>query len=218
MLKQFLSLFLKVNCPICQRSADDIICHYCAENLLSCRLDNPQQFWQNEIPLFVWGKYDGYLKRAIAKCKYDLKPEIGELLGQYLGEAWLQANFQQKYPQLTIMPIPLHEKKLKERGFNQAELITRQFCQVTGYQQLPDLLKRVKNTEAMFELTPNQRIANLKQAFSVGKDYGKLNRNSPILIVDDIHTTGTTVKEAIAVLNKLQIKILGVAVIAMPRI
>ncbi len=217
MLKQIFSLFLKVNCPLCQRPAEDIICDYCEEKLRSCQVDNSQKLWQNDLPVFVWGKYDNYLKKAIANCKYNLNSEVGELLGEWLGEAWLEANLQKRYPKLTVMPIPLHPKKLKTRGFNQAELIANNFCKVTGYRHLPNLLNRIKNTEAMFGLNPEARITNLEKAFSVGKDYPKFKRNSQILIVDDIFTTGTTVKSAIQVLSKLQIKVLGVAVTATPR-
>lgn len=214
MFKQFLSLFLQANCPICQRTAEDIICRYCEQKLLSCQLDNPQQFWQGKLPLFVWGKYDGYLKKAIAGCKYDLHSEIGELLGELLGKKWLELDLIKRYPNLTVMPIPLHSKKLKIRGFNQAELIAKNFCEVTGYQHLPYLLSRVKETKAMFGLSATERITNIKNAFFTGKDYGKYKRNNPILIIDDIYTTGTTVKEAIEALEKLHIKTLGVAVTA----
>lgn len=216
MLERILSLFLQVNCSLCQRPAEDIICNYCEKKLRSCQLDNPQKLWQNDLPVFVWGSYDSYLKRAIANCKYDLNSEVGELLGEWLGEAWLKADLPTRYPKLTVIPIPLHPKKLKTRGFNQSELIARNFCQVTSYQYLPHLLARVKNTEAMFSLTPEARIANLERAFSLGKDYLKFKRNSQILIIDDIYTTGTTVKSAIQVLAQLDIKVLGVAVIATP--
>lgn len=215
MFKQFLSLFLQANCPLCQRTAENnFICRYCEQKLLSCQLDNPQQFWQGELPLFVWGKYDGYLKKAIACCKYDLHSAMGELLGELLGKKWLEFQLTKRYSNLTVMPIPLHPKKLKMRGFNQAELIAKNFCEVTGYQHLPDLLSRVKETEAMFGLSATERINNIKNAFFTGKDYSKYKRNNPILIIDDIYTTGTTVREAIQVLEKLQIKTIGVAVTA----
>ena len=218
MLKQILSLFLKVNCPLCQRPTESIICKYCEQKLRSCGIHNHRQSQLHDLSVFVWGNYESYLKRAITSCKYDLQPEIANLLGVWLGEAWLKAQLKQKYPKLTVMPIPLHRQKLKVRGFNQAQLIANSFCQITGYRHLPHLLSRVKDTEAMFNLTPKQRIANLKQAFSVGKDYPKFKRDSQILIIDDIYTTGTTVKSAMRILSRLKIDVVGVAVIATPKI
>lgn len=217
MLNNFLSLFLKSNCPLCQRNATNIICQYCQQKLLSCQLTNYKQFGKSDFLLFVWGKYDNYLKQAIAALKYDKNKAIGELLGNWLGEAWLESGNKKKYPQLIVIPIPLHEDKLKTRGFNQAELIANSFCQVTGYPLQKKLLMRIKNTEAMFGLNPQQRQKNISQAFCVGKDYAKINKNGKILIIDDIYTTGITVNEAIQVLNKAKLKTIGVATISVTK-
>jgi ComF family protein len=217
MLNNFLSLFFKSNCPLCQRTTDDILCRYCEQKLLSCRLPNYKQFSQTDFLLFFWGKYDSYLKRAIASLKYDKNKAIGELFGNWLGEAWLESGNQKKYPQLTVIPIPLHSDKLTTRGFNQAELIADGFCQITGYQLKTNLLMRVKNTEAMFGLTPQQRKTNISQAFRLGKDYGKINKSQNILIIDDIYTTGMTVNEATQVLMKGKLKTIGVATISVTK-
>lgn len=214
MLNNILSLFLKSNCPLCQRSSDNIICRYCEEKLRHCQLTDYKQFSSQNYLLFSWGKYDDYLKRSIASLKYDKKKEIGVLLGNWLGKAWLESGNKKNYSQLTIIPIPLHPEKLKKRGFNQAELIARSFCDVTAYQLKTQLLMRVKNTEAMFSLTPQQKKANIDKAFRIGKDYEKINKMQPILIIDDIYTTGTTVNEAIKVLTNAKLKTLGVATIS----
>lgn len=116
-----------------------------------------------------------------------------------------------------VIPIPLHEDKLKTRGFNQAELIANGFCQVTGYPLQRKLLMRIKNTEAMFGLNPQQRQKNISQAFCLGKDYTKINKYNKILIIDDIYTTGITVNEAIQVLNKVKLKTIGVATVSVTK-
>ncbi|MGI0482332.1 ComF family protein [Geminocystis sp. CENA526] len=215
MLNNILSLFLKSNCPLCQRSSDNIICQYCEQKLRRCQLTNYNKSGPQNYLLFSWGKYDNYLKRSIAALKYDKNKPLGELLGEWLGEAWLQSGNKKTYEKLTVIPIPLHPEKLKIRGFNQAELIAKGFCYVTGYQLKTQLLIRVKNTEAMFSLTPQQKQANIDKAFSIGKDYQKISKTQPILIVDDIYTTGTTVNEAIKVLSKAKLKTLGVATVSL---
>ncbi|WP_017296062.1 ComF family protein [Geminocystis herdmanii] len=215
MLNNFLSLFLKSNCPLCQRSSDKIICRYCEQKLRHCQLTKYKQFSLQNYLLFSWGKYDDYLRRSIASLKYDKNKEIGELFGNWLGKAWLESGYKKTYAQLTVIPIPLHPEKLKTRGFNQAELIARGFCDVTGYPLKTQLLIRVKNTEAMFSLTPQQRKANMEKAFSIGKDYEKINKMQQILIIDDIYTTGTTVNEGIKVLSNAKLKTLGVATISL---
>ncbi len=214
MLNRLLSLFLKPNCPLCQRSANDVFCDYCATKILSCQLANHQTFVKPNFLLFAWGKYDRELKRSIAQLKYNQQPEIGHILGIWLGKAWLQSANKEKYPHLTVIAIPASAQKMKIRGYNQAELIARGFCQLTGYNLKNNLLIRQKDTEAMFGLNPLQRKENIQQAFSIGKDYAKIKKTQQILIIDDIYTTGTTVNEAKQVLNKAGLKTIGVATVS----
>jgi predicted amidophosphoribosyltransferase len=107
----------------------------------------------------------------------------------------------------------MHPKKQKQRGFNQAALIAEGFCNVTGYKLKINGLERIKETEAQFNLSPTQRQQNLAGAFVLGKDLRR-PPNIPVLLVDDIYTTGATVKAAVQTLEKHQIKVLGVAAVA----
>ncbi|MEB3310629.1 MAG: ComF family protein [Snowella sp.] len=214
MVKGLLSLFLKPNCPLCQRPAENILCTFCERKLETARFTNPLQFWQQPQPLFVWGKYDGQLKRAIAAFKYDNKPELGEYFGYQLGEFWLRVNPLKSAGRLTIIPIPLHPQKQKERGFNQAELIAKAFCQFTRDRLESQALLRVRNTEALFNLSPQQRQTNLHQAFQVNPPFLQKSLKQPILLIDDIYTTGTTVKETTRMLRAQGFSVLGVAAIA----
>ncbi|HIK38880.1 MAG: ComF family protein [Geminocystis sp.] len=216
MLKLFLDLFLKQNCPLCGTVAEDRLCYYCQQKLADCQLEG-DFFWLEEgFFLFSWGKYDGHLRRCITLLKYNGRRELGELFGQWLGEKWIVCNHQRRYKQLIVVPIPIHEQKLKTRGYNQAELVAQGFCKITGYTLQPHLLLRVKNTKAMFGLKPTERQENIRQAFQLAKDYKrKINPNTPILIMDDIYTTGTTVREAKAVLAKGKLKTVGVATLSL---
>lgn len=215
MFNRILSLFLKPNCPLCQRSAEDIFCQYCLHKLWNCQLKhNQEKLIQANFLLFSWGKYDRDLKRAIAVLKYQQKPEIGEILGRWLGQAWLSSGHQQKYPHLVVIPIPLHPEKMKIRGYNQAELIARGFCQITGYPLKNNLLSRTKNTEAMFGLNLAQRQDNIKQAFRINQGKQLIKASSPILMVDDIYTTGTTVSEIKRILAQNNLQTIGVATVS----
>ena len=214
MLNRLLSLFLKPNCPLCQRSADDVFCQYCLAKLSYCRLKNHQQLIDSDFFVFAWGKYDRDLKRAIASLKYDNQENIGEIFGIWLGKTWLKLGKKKQYPQLTIVPIPLHPHKKQLRGYNQAELIARGFCHITNYSCKTNLLLRNKDTEAMFGLNPQQRKQNIRNAFKIGADMTKLSKNQQILIVDDIYTTGTTAIEARSVLNKARLKTIGIATVS----
>ncbi len=210
--KNLLNLFLQSNCPFCQRPTNKEICLDCGRQLQQCHLANPKALWKQPLPVFAWGKYGGTLKQAIAAMKYDNHPEIGRILGQYLGQAWL-SHPPEDNSQPIVVPIPLHKTKLKERGYNQAALIAENFCLVTGLQLKPQGLQRNRQTTAQFSLSAQERQQNLTGAFSLGSGFRRIPK-SPILLVDDIYTTGATAKSAIATLEKSGIQVYGLAAVA----
>ncbi|RMF26979.1 MAG: ComF family protein, partial [Cyanobacteria bacterium J083] len=185
-----LSLFLSHTCPICCRQTTEIICCACQIQIESEKLTRPTKFWQGQLPVFVWGNYSAEVKKAIKKFKYNNQAEIGEFFGEILAKAWLESDFLQNKTKLLVIPIPLHPEKFKNRGFNQAEIIARHFCQITGYRLKSDGLLRVRQTKAMYSLNFSQRQANVKYAFCLGKNWRKQDKNSQILLLDDIYTTG----------------------------
>ncbi len=212
MFKPLLSVFLKSHCAFCQRSTADILCEYCWQKLSSHQFSQSDRLkiYQAQAT-FAWGRYDGQLKRAIALMKYENKPEIGGLLGKSFGTGWLECKLTKLQTKVTVVPIPLHRKKQKERGFNQAEIIAKSFCQITGYKLNTQALIRIRETESMFNLVSSiERASNLQDALRIGTKLPKY----PVLLIDDIHTTGTTVKEAIKVLQQKKIAVVGVAVAA----
>lgn len=210
MFKQLLSVFLESRCPLCDRTTSKTICIYCQKKLYSYQLEKGDRpSWRGDLPVFAWGRYDGQLKSAIAKLKYENQPEIGRILGGWLGQTWKQNNLISRQ-KITVIPIPLHPEKLKTRGYNQAAIIAQGFCQETGYYLQPKSLTRVRNTEAMFGLNPLERVANLKNAFAMGDRLPE----HPVLLLDDIYTAGTTVKEASKILRQNRVNVIGVVVIA----
>ncbi|ACK72127.1 conserved hypothetical protein [Gloeothece citriformis PCC 7424] len=217
MLKSLLSLFLKPNCSLCDRSADDILCKDCQRQIKSCQFKNPRQFWQGEHPLFAWGEYGGQLKRAIATLKYDKHPELGTYLGQWIGETWIKLPPSFSPKKISVVPIPIHAEKLKQRGFNQADLIAEGFSHMTGYPLIKNGLERIKKTEAMFGLNPTEREKNIKNAFKIGQGLQKPS-SLPVLLLDDIYTSGQTVKEAAKTLRSHGVQVLGVVALSTPKL
>lgn len=217
MLKSLLSLFLQPQCLLCDRQAEDCLCIYCQKQVKSFENKQPDQFWHGDVPRFIWGNYEGKLKQAIAALKYENHLEIGNLLGYWLGETWLKFPLSSQHKKFTVVPIPLHDKKLKERGFNQAELIAKGFCQATGYPLMSQGLIRIKNTQALFGLSPQERTKIVKNAFQVAPNLRKAKSLFPVLIVDDIYTTGNTVKEAAKTLKNAQINPFGFIALSSPK-
>jgi ComF family protein len=209
-LQRLLSVVFQSPCPLCQRSTPQLLCPNCQQQIQRCQRTIAIPL-QEALPVVGWGEYGGGLKRAIAALKYENHPELAQLLGQYLADSWLQAPLSQK--SVTVVPIPLHPDKRAQRGFNQAELIARSFCQATGLPLKPKGLARVQATEAQFSLSPQAREQNLAAAFALGQDFLR-QRPGTVLLIDDIYTTGATVRSAAKVLRQQQISVCGVAAVA----
>lgn len=213
MLEPFLGLFLKSPCPLCQRPRDGEICGDCQRRLQDYRYPNPRVFWRGPLPLFVWGRYEGQLKRAIAALKYDRHPDLGRVFGRWIAESW-RVSRPANGTRYTVIPIPLHRQRFQERGFNQAEAIGRGFCSLPGYSLHPSGLVRVRDTVALFALSPEERRTTIHEAFQIGQ---KLPKETPILLIDDIYTTGTTVREAARVLREQGYRVAGAIALSGPR-
>ncbi len=199
---------------MCDRPADRILCRYCYRQLQDSQLPQPDRYWQGDLPLFAWGKYEGSVKQAIGKLKYDGHRSIADLYGELLAQSW-QISSLPLPKKLTIVPIPLHPEKLSARGFNQAESIARSFCQVTG-DRLDLSLHRTRSTVAQFGLSRSARQENVAGAFALASS-SVLKPGATVLLIDDIYTTGATVRSAADVLRSMQINVCGVAVVATGR-
>lgn len=203
------NILYQAPCPICQRSSRQVVCVDCDRQIQACKNHEFRQGQvESEIPLYCWGKYDQALKRAIEVCKYDQSPQIAYYLGQQMAKSWVAPV----PSSCALVPIPLHRQKQKLRGFNQAEQLARGFGDDLGIACRPDLLRRVKNTQPQFQMADVQaRLENLRGAFLANPSHGQA-----VIIVDDIYTTGTTVRQAIAALRAVKTSVMAVIGLAQP--
>lgn len=208
---KLLNLFLESNCPLCQRPTSKEFCQDCARQLRRSQISHNTWFLA-DIPVFGWGIYDGKLKRAIAALKYENQPQVARPLGQWLAQAWL--NSQLASTQSIVVPIPLHTDKQKQRGYNQAALLAQRFCEITGLRLQEMGLKRIRATEALFGLSISEREKNLAMAFDLGSGFRRHRPASPVLLLDDIYTTGSTARSAAQTLQHMGIAVCGLVVLA----
>ncbi len=164
------------------------------------------------LPIFSWGSYGGALKRAIAALKYNNQPQLARPLGQWLAQAWRSSLVSR--PPLTVVPIPLHQDRYKLRGYNQAALLAHSFCALAGLSLQCYGLERSQNTQAQFGLSIAQREQNLFQAFNLGQDFLRKPPVYPVLLLDDIYTTGATTRSAANVLQHAGIEVYGIVTFA----
>lgn len=152
--------------------------------------------------------YDGLLKKAVKKLKYqfitDLAEElIEEMLGVIgLGKNNLLPDFDKSW---ILVPVPLYPQRERWRGFNQSALLGRIIAEKMGWGFIDDFLIRIKQTKPQAELKDaNQRQANIKGAFQINPDSCLPTPNSKLIIFDDVWTTGSTINECARVLKKHQ--------------
>lgn len=212
-LKSCLNLFLYSTCPLCGRSAAQDFCTSCQQQIQRCQLADPTQFWQGQPPVFPWGLYEGVLKRATSALKYDNQHQLAYPLGQWLAQAWLSSQVSSR-TKLVVVPIPLHQAKQQQRGYNQAALLAQGFCSFTGLPLQCEGLKRVRKTQAQFGLPISEREQNLAQAFCLGSNFLRNHPSHPILLLDDIYTTGATARAATQALQQFGIEVYGLVTVA----
>ena len=113
-----------------------------------------------------------------------------------------------------VVPVPLHARKLRQRGFNQSELIARDAIktEAVGMVLHSRVLERRRETQSQIGLTRHQRRENIRGAFAVTRPEEIAGRE--ILLVDDVFTTGTTVSECARVLRRAGASKIFVATVA----
>ncbi|MGI0492760.1 ComF family protein [Alkalinema pantanalense CENA528] len=211
-ISNFLNLFLHNTCGLCDRATAGALCSACQNQVLNDR--GRKQLTEMGGRVFAWGSYDRSVKRAIAQLKYGNQPQIGNWLGLQLAEAWIDHGLFAAYPRLIAVPIPLAPDRRKQRGYNQAEHIARAFCQQVGYPLQPQGLLRVRETQAQYQLSGQDRERNLAQAFALSPRWQQSLPQHSVILVDDIYTTGATIQAATDVLRRSGIRVWGCAVVA----
>ena len=129
-----------------------------------------------------------FIRPSLYRFKYAGRKEYALFYAKSIAEKlWEQCKLWK--PQ-ALLPVPLHPKKKKKRGYNQAEEIAIELGKMWNLPVLTDLVVRCKNTRPMKEIVGTDRQNNLKKAFKLGQNKVKLKT---IIIIDDIYTTGSTI-------------------------
>lgn len=156
------------------------------------------------------GLYDETLLTAIHLFKYRGRIGIGKILGNimadFAGGMWDMNVFS------VIMPVPLHRKRLRERGFNQAVILAREIAKRFSLPIDFLTLRRVIFTEPQVGLGREGRSVNVREAFAVRKPERTAGKR--ILLVDDVYTTGSTLTECALTLLKAEADSVAVLTLA----
>lgn len=164
----------------------------------------------------AYGSYEGGLRELIHLLKYERIRPTANVLGQMLAEAIgdLEPSFGNG--PVFVVPVPLHSEKLRQREFNQSELIVGAALKLKSTRNRflldSDVLTRQRATQSQIGLTRHQRRENIRGAFVVAKPEAIAGRE--VLLVDDVLTTGTTVSECARILRRARASKVWVATVA----
>ncbi|MBI3353569.1 MAG: ComF family protein [Nitrospirae bacterium] len=158
------------------------------------------------------GVYEGTLSEAIHIFKYQKR----QAMAKYLNAMVTNVLLQRLSDSDIIIPVPLHKKRLSERGFNQSLLIAHHISKRFSIPLCIDGLQRIRWTRPQIELTKEERLKNVRGAFVVGAGFKPVPtiKGKKIILVDDVYTTGATVNECAKVLKKGEAKEVVVFTIA----
>ncbi len=178
-------------CPLCQRSlhaSETTLCAHCEDRLAQNRLTALEQVKAHDplrlcISAFA---YDGAAQKLIHQLKYGSNPAVAPVLAQHMCAALLETNGAQGID--AVVPVPLHPIRLRQRGFNQAQLLAQEVAHCFGLPLRPDLLQRKKQSLSQTTRTATERRIAMRDAFAAGPEAAGRN----ILLVDDVLTTGAT--------------------------
>lgn len=137
--------------------------------------------------------YEGVIKELIREFKYNGKDYLGLPFSRLMIEFIKEYNVPLDYLDF-IVPIPLYKTRLREREFNQAEILSKYIAKEFKKDVLSDVLLRHRHTKTQTDLDIDQRLLNVKGSFSVTKSISVKGKN--LLVVDDVFTTGATSSEA----------------------
>jgi len=184
-----LNLVFPPACEVCRKSSDEALCGECFSQI---------RFMKPHLGIYSAAIYDGVIKTALHRFKFQKRRKLAEPLGILLVKYLSHTPALPMDEMDCIVPVPLHRKRQRERGYNQAQLLA---AVISRYYEVPVIaaLARMKDTHPQFDLPREARLTNVKGAFKVADP--KAVYNKKILLLDDIYTTGSTISECSKVLK-----------------
>jgi ComF family protein len=189
-----------IACSVCAlplQNPFDRICGQCQQK--------PPHFDQSIAPYL----YEYPLDRLIQRFKFRGDLRCGRILAGLLLDSLQQTSV--AIEAQALIPVPLHRRRLFERGFNQSRELARDIGKGLGLPLLDNQLTRVRNTRAQSELDAGRRHANVRGAFAV---QSSIKLPSRIALIDDVMTTGSTVNECALCLKNAGVDQVSIWIIA----
>lgn len=200
--KEIENLLFPQCCLICGKLTKQILCKQCKKEIYEKAIfkiennKNKELYFEKHLYIF---KYKDKIRNLILDYKFNEKSYLYKLFSKIIIKNEKICGILKKYD--IIIPVPIHKKRKKQRGYNQSELIARKIAlNIQNLKYENNILQKIKNTLPQSSLTKEQRKANVKNVYElVNKEKIK---NKKIIIFDDIYTTGSTVNTISKILKE----------------
>jgi ComF family protein len=207
-VSRLLDVLAPPRCAACDSAARGVFCDACASGLRSDDADD----WLDEVPLVAVGPYAPPLSTAVVRLKYEGRAELALGLAELLAPRLRSLEL----PRSTLLvPVPLHAKRLASRGYNQAALLAQALGSALSLPCAPRLLLRTRETERQVGQSRELRLTNAEGAFELNpRAVARHSGRAGIVLIDDVVTTGSTVRACAQALAAGGIPLLAVAAVA----
>lgn len=221
----FLDFFLPVRCITCSsplQTHQIPVCAVCLNTIEKVDLEEAENHLEktnsSEIPInsvysHWYFDHAGTLQKLHQHLKYGNRPSYGFALGTLMGHG-LKAHYPAAPP--LLIPIPLYKRRFLERGYNQSALLAKGIAEAIGGSLTEDVLIRKRSTRSQTGLSHNERQQNVASAFSIKNP--EYITDKPILLIDDVMTTGATMLSAAKVLHEAGTGSIHLATLAFTRV
>ena len=191
-----LLIVMSPECPVCRESSSDFLVHKKCEDKIN--LDS----------LVVHCEYNDVAQKVVELLKFRFDKRFANIIAEKIST---NIYFQQFIsPNTIFVPVPLFKKRLKWRGFNQAEEIALSLQKIVEREvPIKNILIRVKETQQQAKLNKAQRMKNVESAFEINSEFLELNKikkDANIILIDDVTTTCSTLDECAKILESYGFK------------
>lgn len=208
-----LNLIYPPTCGICEKLNPNFLCNKCQKQLeiqAKFQIEKNQNigyYFQEHLYIF---EYQGMIRKIILNYKFNDKSYLYKTFVNFLLKNEKFFEILKSYD--TIIPVPISQKRRKERGYNQSELIAKEMAKAIGNHYNNQCLFKTRNIIEQSKLKKEERQKNIQGVYELRNQ--KLLQDKKILLIDDIYTTGSTVNECARMLEQAQPKFIGVFTLA----
>ena len=219
LLEKTLEYIFVPSCGICNKIETGYICKECEIkiekykineiSLINLRKTIGLEKYKDIEKMHIF-KYKDLIRNTIIQYKFNDKSYLYKTFSEIILKDKKAFDFIKTYD--IIIPVPIHKKKLRKRGYNQSELIANEIAKKMNKKMYLDVLIKIKDNKSQSTLNKVERKLNIKNVYKI-KNANKIY-NKKVLIFDDIYTTGATIDECIKTLENINVKQIGILTLA----